>query len=1017
MAAKAPREESPWFYLLNGDWSFAMAPRPEAAPERFPQPEFDDGDWATIPVPSNWTQHGYGRPHYTNVQMPFPHEPPQVPEDNPTGLYRRRFRLPEGWTGRRVVLHVGGAESVLYVWLNGTFIGLSKDSRLPAEFDLTPHLRWDAENLLAAAVIQWSDASFLEDQDQWWLGGIHRECFLYSTGPVYLADVFARPKLESERRRGVVEVEAELGFPGSPEPGWGVVAELIGPEGQAVAGATVRQRLEMPDYAPSKDGRGMARLKLKVARPRLWSPESPSLYTLVVTLIAPNGETAEASSCRIGFRDIEVRERQLLINGQPVQICGVNRHEHCPDRAKAVSAELMRRDALMMKQFNINAVRTSHYPNDPRWLDLCDELGLLVVAEANIESHAFYHDICRDPRYASAFLERGLRMVERDKNHPSIFTWSLGNESGYGPNHDALAGYIRARDPSRPLHYEGALCRGWEGGQTATDFVCPMYPAVEQIVRWAVDKKSPDRRRPLIMCEFSHAMGNSNGGLAAYFEAFDRYPGLQGGFIWEWVDHGLRRVREDGRSYFAYGGDFGDEPNDLNFVCDGLVDPDRTVRPALYEFKHLAQPVKVTLKNPRKLTFTVTNRQWFTTLGWLRGTWELLIDGIEVAGGTLPTLKTGPGRSDRIRVPVELPPLAAGQEAHVTFRFYADQSTAWCDAGHEVAWDQIALPRSAFPRTVRSTRKAPDAIHPPVVVVTDGSVLQVTAGPVRARFDQARGQFQEMSLGGRPFVIGGPALSIFRAPTDNDGLKIAWARGVAGESEKKKPLGRWLQLGLHQAVVEGECVKSGPTAQGGWALATRQTARCEGGQVTAKIHYLFHPEGSLDVEVEARVDRALADLPRLGLLWTLAHGFEKLAWFGPGPHETYADRCAAAVARYHSTVADQYVPYPVPQEHGNHHDVRWIFVGDEDNHRFVCLATDRPFDASASHYTPLDLFRAAHTCDLTPAPETFLHIDLAQRGLGTASCGPDTAPEFRIAAGTHRLAFRVQLLGPEATGL
>ncbi|MFQ3670266.1 MAG: glycoside hydrolase family 2 TIM barrel-domain containing protein [Verrucomicrobiia bacterium] len=1016
-SATSPREQSPWFLPLDGTWAFTLVPRPEAAPADFLQPTFDDSSWTRLPVPSNWTQHGFSRPHYTNITMPFPHEPPHVPDDNPTGLYRRRFHLPADWAGRRIVLHIGGAESLLYIWCNGTFIGLSKDSRLPAEFDLTPHLHPGQDNLLAAAVVQWSDATFIEDQDQWWLGGIHRECFLYSTGPVFLADLFAKPTLDASRRRGTLLLEAELGFPGNPEPGWAVAAELLDPEHQPIAGASAQQRLETPDFAPGRDSRGIAQLRLKIARPQLWSPETPALYHLRVSLLSPTGETAEATSLRIGFRDIQVRDRQLLINGQPLRICGVNRHDHCPDRAKAVTPELMRRDALLMKQFNINAVRTSHYPNDPRWLDLCDELGLLVVAEANIESHAFYHDLCRDPRYTSAFLERGLRMVERDKNHPCIYAWSLGNESGYGPNHDTLAGFIRARDPSRPLHYEGALCRGWEGGLPATDFVCPMYASVDQIIRWAKDKKNPDRRRPLILCEFSHAMGNSNGGLADYFNAFDTYPGLQGGFIWEWVDHGLRQHTPDGRSFFAYGGDFGDQPNDLNFVCDGLVDPDRTVRPALHEFKHLAQPVTVHLKNPKKLTFTLTNRQWFRTLSWLRGTWELMVNGVEIAGGTLPHLKTPPRATDRIRLPLELPPLNPSQEAHLTFRFYADQATPWCDAGHEVAWQQIELPRSAFPRPARTARAFPGAFHPPVSCQADDRGITLAAGPLRARFDSSHALFSEMSLGGRQFLSHSPLLSIFRGPTDNDGLKIAWARGVAGDAEKNKPLGRWLKLGLHQAVIDSSLLKSTAVADGCWLLATKQIARCSGGQVTAKINYLIHPDGALDIDIDARVERPLADLPRLGLLWTLAPGFEKLAWFGPGPHETYPDRHAAPIGRYHSTVSEQYVPYPVPQEHGNKHGVRWIMLSDDDNHRFVCLATSRPFDASALHVTPLDLFHAAHTTDLRPAPETFLHIDLAQRGLGTASCGPDTDPQHRISAGSHRFAFRVQLLGPEAPAI
>ncbi len=633
LALANDRDASPWFLPLNGDWDFHLAQKPEDVPADFIQPGFEPAGrdaWMKLPVPGNWTLHGtFDKPHYTNVQMPFPDEPPHVPEKNPTGCYRTVLDLPETWRDRRIVLHFGGAESVLYVYVNGASVGMSKDSRLPSEFDITSFVTVGQKNIVSAVVVKYSDASFIEDQDQWWMGGLHREVYAYSTAPVYLSDLFAVGNLENNYRDGRLKLTAKIGFPGQPEENWQVEAQLYDSKGKAAFRKPLRAAVVV---ARGSWPRIQAEFNQAFKKPLLWSADAPHLYRLVVTLKDPNGKFVESTSTRIGFRSIEVRDRMLLINGKRVLIKGVNRHDHHDTKGKALDRETMRLDALTMKRFNVNAVRTSHYPNDPHWLDLCDEIGLYVIDEANLESHAYYHQVCRDPRYASAFLERAVRMVERDKNHPCVMLWSLGNESGYGPNHDAMAGWIRGYDSSRPLHYEpGVWLHGtrkqptkeaYNSGYRVTDVVCPMYPTIETIIKWATDKKHPDRKRPLIMCEYSHAMGNSNGSLADYWDAFEKYPGLQGGFIWEWIDHGIKQTK-DGKEYWAYGGDFGDQPNDLNFVCDGLVWPDRTPHPGLYEFKHLAQPVKALGFNND--AFELKNKQDFATLAWVRSEWELKV--------------------------------------------------------------------------------------------------------------------------------------------------------------------------------------------------------------------------------------------------------------------------------------------------------------------------------------------------------------------------------------------------------
>ncbi|MFM2076657.1 MAG: hypothetical protein RJA49_547, partial [Actinomycetota bacterium] len=713
---------------LDGQWHFRLFGGPDAVPaSAVTGPTPTDG--RTVAVPGNWTVQDTGDfPHYTNVQMPFPGPPPHLPEHNPTGVYRRTFTTGRGWKRQRIILHLGGAESVHAVYLNDRFIGYGTDSRLPSEYDITDAVV-SGTNHLAVVVVRYSAQSYVEDQDQWWMAGLHRSVWIEARTPVSIADVVCNAVLQVAEGRGELRVLATAGFSVEPAPGYQTRVTLIGPSGKRVGTPSVRP---VPTgYTVPYVFRGFTSAhSFAVPKVAAWSAESPTRYRVEVELLAPDGAVVETTHQLVGFRHVEVRDRQLLVNGQPVWIFGVNRHDHHPERGKAVTEADMRADLVTMRRHNITAVRTSHYPNDSRFYDLCDELGMYVVDEANIESHAYNTSLCDDPRWRSTWLERGARMVQRDRNHPSIILWSLGNESGYGSNHDALAGWIRNADPTRPLHYEGAVFHaGWvDGGLPSSDIVCPMYAPIDAIRQYG---ESGAGTRPLILCEYSHAMGNSNGSLADYWDVITSTPGLQGGFVWEWKDHGIRQVLPDGSVRLAYGGQFGDTPNDCNFVADGLVGSYGEPHPAMREVAWVYRPV--TVAAARRGMMRVSNRQSFTDLGHLRGEWELLVDGAVKRRGTLRLPKVAPHSSVDVAIPCPVP---ADGGAALIVRWFTTADTAWAPKGHLIAWDQVTL----------RTAKQHAVPQPGSATTTVAQVDRLLTSPV--------------------------ALSLWRAATDNDGFKL-----------------------------------------------------------------------------------------------------------------------------------------------------------------------------------------------------------------------------------------------------
>ncbi|MDJ0785648.1 MAG: glycoside hydrolase family 2 TIM barrel-domain containing protein [Myxococcota bacterium] len=992
-ARSGDRTRSPWFLSLDGDYRFHLAEHPERLPSGFEQPDFDDDAWTVIEVPGNWTVQGHDRPHYTNVQMPFPQAPPRVPEDNPTGLYRRHFDVPEGWAGRRVVLHFGGAESVLYVWVNGTPVGYSKDSRLPAEFDVT-ELVEPGRNLLAAAVVRWSDASFVEDQDHWWMAGLHREVFLCATGRTWLKDVTVRSDYDPETGDGRMDLRVEIGSLDEPPDAWSVEAQLLDPKGRRVFKEPLRGSVQHRGNPYLFQGDGV-HLLADVPEPDPWSAETPTLYRLVVSLLDSEGRCGEAISQRVGFRRVEVGGRELRVNGKAVLIKGVNRHDHDEVHGKTVSVESMRRDVVLMKQFNFNAVRTAHYPNDPRFLDLCDELGLYVIDEANVESHGHLASLCHDPAYLPAFLDRMERMVRRDKNHPSIICWSLGNESGYGASHGAMAGFTRRYDPTRPLHYEGALQFQLSPDPLPTDLVCPMYAPIDAIVDWARTTKD---ERPLILCEYSHAMGNSNGSLHDYFAAFRRYKGLQGGFIWDWADQGLLQTDEQGREFWAYGGDFGDEPNDKNFNINGMVWPDRTPHPAMWEHKFLAQPVRLLERDLRRRRVRLHNEQDFVGLDWLRARYEVQVDGKVVERGKLPLPDVAPGDHADLTLPIERRDLEASEEAFVDVRFETAAALSWAEKGFEVARCQLPLPwkqRAPKPATASAGLSLADS----------GDTIRVEGKGFAYVFDGSTGDLEQVERDGVPCLARGESLCLWRAPTDND----TWTR----EHVTHPGFVRWTDLGLEQVSLEEARIRA-REPDGRVSVTSRRSFRVgkESAPLEQRTTATVDGSGALLLEHRFVVDAGLPELARIGVVLALQPGFEELEWFGRGPHESHSDRKSGAfVGRHSGRVADQYVPYILPQENGNKTDTRWLCLRNAAGEGLLISTARDLFEFTATHFRAEDLAAASHTNELEPRAETVLHLDAAQRGVGTGACGPDVLPAYRVGPGTHRLSLRFRALG------
>jgi len=983
------RGASPWFMLLNGEWKFNYAETAEEAPTSFFEEDFDVNTWDTISVPSSWQMHGYGAPHYTNVQFPFPVDPPRVPTENPTGSYRRDFFIPETWDGREIFLRFEGVDSAFEVWVNGEFVGMSKGSRIPAEFDITGQIR-RGPNFIAVRVHKWSDGSYCECQDMWWLSGIFRDVYLLAAPNAHVWDTSVSTEFDGDYNNAVLKLKSDFLSYGPAVKNYKLEAVLLDADSQKIAGA---------DSAVSIDANGesVIELEIPVKSPHKWSAETPYLYNLLVTLIDETGSAIEVTPIKVGFRQVEIKGDVFYVNGVPIKVKGVNRHEHHPDLGRAIPLEVMRKDILIMKRHNVNAVRTSHYPDDPRWYDLCDYYGIYLIDECDLETHGFCYikdwhgNPPFEPDWEGACVDRMVRMVERDKNHPSIIMWSLGNEANLGENHKSMAKAAREIDPTRPIHYEG------DYHLQVADVYSRMYPSVDMVIaigkgEYNIEDAHRDyKEMPFVMCEYAHAMGNGPGNLLEYWDVIYSYPRLMGGFIWEWIDHGIRKRTPDGREYFGYGGDFGDFPNDINFVCDGLIFPDRVPSPGLVEYKKIIEPVMVEAIDLKSGKFKLINRYDFRSLDSLNLAWSIAADGRVLQSGTAPVPAIKAHETGELTISYKLPAPAPATDYYLTLSFSLSSDETWAERGFEVAWAQFKLDvKAPAPRVISADQM------PPVSIEECDNMICVTGADFELAFDRIHAMIAEWNSNGQWLINSGPKLDFWRATTDND----RGGRNIANQ---------WRSAGLHWLQHRVDAVEVEKLTNAARIKAeVRIAPPVHGRAFNCEYTYTIYGSGDVLIDVHGVPEGEWpGELPRIGLQMALPLALDQVTWFGRGPGESYIDtKQAGKFGLYRKTVDELYTPYVFPQENGNRTDVSWVALT---NPRGMgMLAVGQPaINFSALRFTPMDLENARHTSELTPRDEVILHLDYAQNGIGSNSCGP--APLQQYILQTEEFRFSVRL--------
>jgi beta-galactosidase len=984
-AVKNIPTESSAYMSLNGKWKFKLSDNYTEVPAGFFQPGFDASKWALIDVPSTWEVQGYSYPIYSNIPYEFFTKspiPPHVPYDyNPVGTYLTQITVPASFKDKKVFIQFGAVKSFFYIWLNGKYIGFHKDSKTPAEFDLTPYLQ-SGSNTLALQVFRWNDGSYLECQDMWRMSGINRDVFIYARPQTFVRDFFAKGNLKDNYTNGNLEVDV-LFNKLSSDDAKNLKLQINLYEKGNTAKPVLTEIISL-DKALGKDS---LRYEKSIPQVKKWTAETPELYILTLTLLDQNGKCIESLGNRIGFRTSEIKNGLLLINGVAVKLKGVNRHEHDPIKGHVIPREMMLLDVTLMKQNNINAVRTCHYPDDPYWYELCDEYGIYLVDEANIESHGMGYDLKRtlgnNPVWENAHIDRTRRMLERDKNHPSVIIWSLGNEAGNGCNFYATYKWIKTRDLSRPVQYERA------GLEWNTDIYCPMYESVEGILKYASKKQE----RPLIQCEYAHAMGNSTGNMVDYWDAIDSHEQLQGGFIWDWVDQGLQKFDSTGRMFWAFGGDYGpkDVPSDGNFCTNGVVFPDRKPHPGLSEVKKVYQYVKFSAVDLNKLSFRMTNRYAFIDLKNTQLNWTITANGIIISQGTLATDNITPGNSRDYTISWTVPTSKPGTFYYLNVYLVTTDDRPLLGKDHILAAEQFELPYS----TIRGELST--ASLPAITATESGNTISVKGKTFAVQFDKLTGTISSFTFEGKQLLEQGPLPNFRRAPTDNDvGCKMFL---------KCKP---WYEASENRTVKSIVLNKSNTKAIKVTVIYDLPDAKSE-----FTLIYTITGNGDILVENKLKAGEKLPKIPRLGMNMHLTGSLNQVDYLGRGPFENYQDRKTAAfVGKYHTTTDEMYVSYVRPQENGYRTNVKWVSINDGSSVGIYFEGSpDMGFSAMPYTYDDLKGFVQAgkHGNLVQKQPFINLNIDYMQCGVGgDDSWGAWPMDKYLIPAKDYSWTYRMR---------
>ncbi|CAI8764626.1 beta-galactosidase subunit alpha [Bacillus pseudomycoides] len=961
------RESSCYYKLLNGMWKFLYLESPKQLPENFFISEFDCSEWDTIHVPGHWQLQGYGKPHYTDLYYPFPVQPPHVPFENQVGCYKNEFYIPESWNGGCIRIRFEGVDSAFHLWINGEEVGYSQGSRLTAEFDITSFVH-AGKNTMTVCVYRWCDGSYIEDQDMWWLSGIFRDVYIVHEPAVHIYDMTLCTTLDENYENGVLQLSTKICNEQLLNKNYVLEYKLCNKNGEVLDQHT--SYLDLQGKRVIDDTHSFS-----VKKPQKWSAEDPYLYIVLFTIRNENSEVVEVISQKIGFRMIEMKDRNLLVNGIPIIFKGVNRHDHDPDTGRYVTYETMKQDVMLMKQHNINAVRTAHYPNDPRFYDLCDEYGLYVIDEADMECHGFElignaNVLSDDSEWENAYVDRVERMVRRDRNHSSIIMWSLGNESGFGCNFIAMANKCRELDQSRIIHYEG------DRETKVADIFSTMYSSVEKIIGYAEEEKW---EKPHILCEYAHAMGNGPGGLKEYWEAIYSHKRLQGGFVWEWIDHGLRQVNENGEEYFAYGGNFGDTPHNSNFCIDGLLLPDRTPSPALLQYKKIIEPIKVGEIDIRSGRISIQNIYDFRSLKGYRVQWTVKKEGKVIASDSIDAPPLLPKESCEIQLLFKDEiALHTEEDCYVTVSIVLGADTNWGVAGHEIAWEQFCIPAL---KKIR--RKRDSKLYEPVTLHETKEEIRVAGESFAISFHPVTGRIKDWTFKGQSLMEEGPELNIWRATIDNDMYVVE----------------KWKEQYVHLVKHDVASIEAVQLENGNVEVVVKGfiSPLVVNWKIAFTYTYEIERSGAMKIETKLNPSGTLPEmLPRIGLEMRLPKQYQNVSWFGRGPGESYVDsKEANKIDLYEMTVKDLFFPYVFPQETGNRTDVKWVSLYDQYHVGFVAHST-QDFNFSALPYTTEDLEKAEHLYELQEREFVTFHLDYKQNGLGSASCGPAQLQEYHL---------------------